>query len=163
MGSTAGPRILVLVKQVPEVTEQSLDPETGRLRRDGVELLMNPFDRRAALEACRLRDDAGGGWVGAVTMGPPQAESILRECLALGFDEAFHLCDPGFGGADTLATARALADVVAPLRPDLILAGRYSIDAETGQVPAEVAAFLGAAHLPGARRLDLERDPERKT
>jgi electron transfer flavoprotein alpha subunit len=161
MGSTAGPRILVLVKQVPEVTEQSLDPETGRLRRDGVELLMNPFDRRAALEACRLRDDAGGGWVGAVTMGPPQAESILRECLALGFDEAFHLCDPGFGGADTLATARALADVVAPLRPDLILAGRYSIDAETGQVPAEVAAFLGAAHLPGARRLDLERDPER--
>ena len=86
MDTTVGPRILVLVKQVPEVTEQSLDPETGRLRREGVDLLMNPFDRRAALEACRLREDAGGGWVCAVTMGPPQAESILRECLALGFD-----------------------------------------------------------------------------
>ena len=59
--SGTGPRIIVLVKQVPEVTEQSLDPTTGRLRRDGVELLMNPFDRRAALEACRLREDAGGG------------------------------------------------------------------------------------------------------
>ena len=158
--SGAGPRIVVLVKQVPEVTEQSLDPATGRLRRDGVDLLMNPFDRRAALEACRLRDDAGGGWVAAVTMGPPQAESVLRECLALGFDEAFHLCDPGFGGADTLATARALSDAIEPLRPDLVLAGRYSIDAETGQVPAEVAAFLGAAHLPGARRLELQEDPE---
>jgi len=160
MDTTVGPRILVLVKQVPEVTEQSLDPETGRLRREGVDLLMNPFDRRAALEACRLREDAGGGWVCAVTMGPPQAESILRECLALGFDEAFHLCDPGFGGADTLATARALADLIEPMRPDLILAGRYSIDAETGQVPSEVAAFIGAAHLPGARRLELKPDPE---
>ena len=159
-GPNEGPRILVLVKQVPEVSEQSLDPDTGRLRRDGVDLLMNPFDRRAALEACRLREDAGGGWLGVVTMGPPQAESVLRECLGLGFDEAFHLCDMGFGGADTLATARALADLVEPLRPDLILAGRYSIDAETGQVPAEVAAFLGAAHLPGARRLDLHADPE---
>ena len=158
--SRIGPRIVVLVKQVPEVTEQSLDPATGRLRRDGVELLMNPFDRRAALEACRLREDAGGGWVAAVTMGPPQAESVLRECLALGFDEAFHLCDPGFGGADTLATARALSDALEPLRADLVLAGRYSIDAETGQVPAEVAAFLGAAHLPGARRLELQEDPE---
>ena len=158
----SGPRIVVLVKQVPEVTEQSLDPETGRLRREGVDLLMNPFDRRAALEACRLREDAGGGWVGAVTMGPPQAESVLRECLALGFDQAFHLCDPGFGGADTLATARALADLLRRLGADLILAGRYSIDAETGQVPAEIAALLGAAHLPGARRLELELDPERE-
>ena len=64
-GPNEGPRILVLVKQVPEVSEQSLDPDTGRLRRDGVDLLMNPFDRRAALEACRLREDAGGGWLGA--------------------------------------------------------------------------------------------------
>ncbi|MFP6663102.1 MAG: FAD-binding protein [Deltaproteobacteria bacterium] len=149
-------RIAVLLKQVPEVTEQAIDPATGRLQREGVELLMNPFDRRASLEACRIREDLGGGHLIALTMGPPAAESVLRECLAIGFDEAVHLSDRGFAGADTLATARALAHALEELQPDLILAGRYSIDSETGQVPGELAALLGTYLIPGARRLTVE-------
>lgn len=147
-------RIVVFVKQVPEVSELQLDPETRRLRRDGVDSMMNPFDRRAMLEARRLKDETGGT-IAAITMGPPQAESILRECLAIGADRAVHLSDRGFAGADTLATARALARATETVGFDLVLAGRYSIDSETGQVGPEVAALLGVPFLGGVRRLDV--------
>ncbi len=155
-------RIVVFVKQVPEVSELQLDPETRRLRRDGVDSMMNPFDRRAMLEARRLKDETGGT-VTAITMGPPQAESILRECLAVGADRAVHLSDRGFAGADTLATARALARATEKLGFDLVLAGRYSIDSETGQVGPEVAALLGVPFLGGVRRLDVSVREEEAT
>ena len=148
-------RIVVFVKQVPEVSELRLDPETKRLQRDGVDAMMNPFDRRAMLEARRFRDEHGGT-IAAVTMGPPAAESILRECLGLGADRVVHLCDRGFGGADTLATARALARATERIGFDLVIAGRYSIDSETGQVGPEVAALLGVPFVGGVRRLALE-------
>ncbi len=147
-------RVVVFVKQVPEVSELKLDPETHRLQRDGVESMMNPFDRRAVLEARRLKDEIGGT-VTAITMGPPQAESILRECLGLGADRVVHLRDRGFAGADTLATATALARAAERVGFDLVLAGRYSIDSETGQVGPEVAALLGVPFLGGVRRLDV--------
>lgn len=155
-------RIVVFVKQVPEVSELQLDPETRRLRRDGVDSMMNPFDRRAMLEARRLKDERGGT-VAAVTMGPPQAESILRECLGLGADRVVHLSDRAFAGADTLATARALARATERIGFDLVLAGRYSIDSETGQVGPEVAALLSVPFLGGVRRLDVAADGERIT
>lgn len=147
-------RIVVFVKQVPEVSELRLDPETRRLDREGVESMMNPFDRRAVLEGRRFKDQLGGTLT-AITMGPPQAESILRECLGLGADRVVHLSDRGFAGADTLATARALARATERVGFDLVLAGRYSIDSETGQVGPEVAALLGVPFLGGVRRLDL--------
>lgn len=153
-------RTVVFVKQVPEVSELQLDPETRRLRRDGVDSMMNPFDRRAVLEGRRFRDELGGTLT-AITMGPPQAESILRECLGLGADRVIHLSDRGFAGADTLATARALARAAEKVGFDLVLAGRYSIDSETGQVGPEVAALLGVPFLGGVRRLDLTASGER--
>jgi electron transfer flavoprotein alpha subunit len=148
-------RIAVCVKQVPEVSELVLDPVTRRIRRDGVPALINPFDRRALLEAIRLRDDVGAT-VTAISMGPPQAEAALREALGLGVDRAVHLCDAAFAGSDTLATARALARAIEQVGADLVLAGRYSIDAETGQVGPEIAELLGTAYLGGVRRLALE-------
>jgi electron transfer flavoprotein alpha subunit len=153
-------RIVVCVKQVPEVSELSLDPVTRRLVRDGVPLLINPFDRRAVLEAVRLREEAGSGSVTVLSMGPPQAEEALRECLGLTVDRAVLLCDPGFAGADTLATSRALADAIAQLGFDLVLAGRSSIDSETGQVGPEIAALLGIPLLAGVRRLRVDRPSE---
>jgi electron transfer flavoprotein alpha subunit len=149
-------RIVVCVKQVPEVSELTLDPETRRLVREGVPTLINPFDRRAVLEATRLRSEAGAGSITVISMGPPQAESALRECLGLGVDRAVLLCDPGFAGADTLATARALADAIRRIGFDLVLAGRYSIDSETGQVGPEMAALLEVPLLSGVRRLAIE-------
>jgi electron transfer flavoprotein beta subunit len=80
-------RIAVCVKQVPEVSELGLDPVTRRLVRDGVPALMNPFDRRAVLEAIRLKSETGGT-VAVLSMGPPQAGDVLRECLGLGVDRA---------------------------------------------------------------------------
>src|SRR5215471_13132339 len=148
-------RIVVLIKQVPEVSELRFDPASKRLQRDGVPSLINPFDRRAVLEALRLRQERGGS-VAVVTMGPPQASSALEECASLGVDRVVHLSDRGFAGADTLATARALARAVDRLGADLVLAGRYSIDAETGQVGPEVAELLGVPFLGGVRRLVLD-------
>ncbi|MFM7142413.1 MAG: electron transfer flavoprotein alpha/ beta subunit, partial [Alphaproteobacteria bacterium] len=101
-------KIAVCVKQVPEVAELTLDPVTKRLRREGVPLTINPFDRRAVLEAVQLKESTGAHVV-AISMGPPSAETALRECLGLGVDRAIHLCDVRFGGSDTLATSRALA------------------------------------------------------
>ena len=149
--------IAVCVKQVPEVAELTLDPETKRLRREGVPLTINPFDRRAVLEAVRLKETTGARVV-ALSMGPPSAESALRECLGLGVDRAIHLCDRRFGGADTLATARALSRAIEAAGADLVLAGRASIDAETGQVAPQVAEMLGRPLLSGVRRMSLLDD-----
>ena len=147
-------RIVVCVKQVPEVSELTLDPVTRRLRREGVPLQINPFDRRAVLEATRLRAELGGS-ITALTMGPPQAADAMRECLSLGVDRAVHLCDRAFAGADTLATARALARAIAALGFELVLGGRFSIDSETGQVGPEIAALLDVPLLSGVRRLTV--------
>jgi electron transfer flavoprotein alpha subunit len=152
-------RIVVCVKQVPEVSELSLDPVTRRLRRDGVPLQINPFDRRAVLEATRLRAEHGGS-ITVLSMGPPQTEAALRECLSLGVDRAVHLCDPAFAGADTLATARALARALERLGYDLVLGGRFSIDSETGQVCPEIAALLDVPLLSGVRQLAIAADPD---
>lgn len=145
-------RIVVCVKQVPEVSELAFDPATRRLRRDGVPLQINPFDRRAVLEATRLRAETGGT-ITVISMGPPQTADALRECLSLGVDRAVHLCDPAFAGADTLATARTLARAIERIGFDLVLGGRFSIDSETGQVGPEIAALLDVPLLSGVRRL----------
>lgn len=152
-------RIVVCVKQVPEVSELSLDPVTRRLRRDGVPLMLNPFDRRAVLEATRLREELGGT-IAVLSMGPPATEAALRECLSLGVDRAVHLCDARFAGADTLATARALARAIVQIGFDLVLLGRFSIDSETGQVGPEVAALLDVPLLSGVRRLAIAREED---
>ena len=153
-------RIVVCVKQVPELSELSLDPSSRRLVREGVPAWMNPFDRRAMLEATRLRAELGGS-IAALTMGPPSAEAVLRECLALGADRAVHLCDPALAGADTLATARALARAIEAIGFDLVLAGLFSIDSETGQVGPELAALLDVPVLSGVRRLEAAALGER--
>lgn len=148
-------RIVVCVKQVPEVSELGFDPVTRRLKREGVPLQINPFDRRAVLEATRLRQEVGGT-ITVLSMGPPQTADALRECLSLGIDRAVHLSDRTFAGADTLATSRALARAIERIGFDLVIAGRFTIDSETGQVGPEVAALLDVPLVSGVRRLTLE-------
>src|SRR5216683_2932608 len=98
----------VLIKQVPNVSEMQFDPQTRRLRREGVRLEVSSFDVRALIRAVELRAETGGEVV-VLTMGPPQARDALVHCLALGADRGVHLVDPAFAGADTLAAARTLA------------------------------------------------------
>lgn len=146
---------IVLVKQVPMVSAMKLDPETKTLQREGVPSEVSSFDVRGLLKALELRDEHGGEVV-ALTMGPPQAEEALRYCLALGADRAVHLTDRAFAGADTLATARTLALACEQEGYDLILCGRHSTDAETGQVGPEIAELLDIPQVTGVAALTLD-------
>jgi electron transfer flavoprotein alpha subunit len=145
-------KIIVLIKQVPVVSAMKLDPETKTLKREGVPSEVSSFDVRALLKAVELRNTHGGEVV-AMTMGPPQARAALEHCLALGADRAILLTDRAFAGADTLATARALALALKREGYDLVLCGRHSTDAETGQVGPEVAELLDLPQITGARKL----------
>lgn len=97
-------KTLVCVKQVPDIDLVKMDPETGNLVRDGVPSMMNPLDMNALEAALRLKEDMGGE-ITAITMGPPVAEAVLRECLALGADRAVLVTGREFGGADTCLPA----------------------------------------------------------
>src|SRR5512145_1006905 len=153
-------RIVVCVKYVPVLGAMRFDPATRRLAREGVPGEVSSFDLRALGRAVALRA-AHGGEIVALTMGPSAARAGLEDCLALGADRGVHLMDPLLAGSDTLATARALAAALLREEADLILFGRSSTDAETGQVGPEVAELLDLPQVTGARRLDV--DPAART
>lgn len=146
-------RIAVLVKQIPAPAQ--LRMEDGRAVRAGVDLEVNAYCRRANAKAVELAGADGEAVV--FTMGPPPAEDALREMIACGAHRGVHLCDPAFAGSDTLATARTLAAAVAAEGPfDLVLAGLNSLDADTGQVPAETAELLGLPFEAGIHHFELD-------
>lgn len=146
-------KIIVCLKQVPESQNVRLDPETHNLQREGVQSIINPFDLYALEEGLRVRKQQGGEVI-VVSMGPPQAESALREALTYGADRAILLSDRAFAGADTWATAFTLAAAVRRLEgADLIFCGKQAIDGDTAQVGPELAAFLDIPHVAWARKL----------
>ncbi|HWJ45260.1 MAG TPA: FAD-binding protein [Gaiellaceae bacterium] len=137
-------KIVCLVKQVPRPDSIEFDAETKSLRREGVPLLLNPFDAAAVAHAVAHEDAE----VIAMTMGPPQAEAALRTCLAIGADRCVHLSDRVFAVADTLGTSRTLALAIQKEGDvDLVVCGRKTTDSETWQVPPETAAFLRWPHI----------------
>lgn len=154
-------RIAVLVKQVPRFEAMELGDD-GRLQRDGVELELNPYCRRAVSQAVELAGARPGSRITVVTLGPPSAEDALREAIAWGLDrdadiDGVLVTDPAFAGSDTLATARALAATLEREGPfDLVLTGRNSVDADTGQVAPELAELRGLVFLCGVRHLAVE-------
>lgn len=149
-------RILVCVKQVPDTAKVKLDPKTNRLQRSGVDNILNPYDAHAVEAALALRDEHGGK-VTVLSMGPPQAEAVLRECLAMGADEVCLLSDRAFGGADTLATAYTLAAGIRKLGEfDLILCGKQAIDGDTAQVGPQIAEMLDIPQVTAVTELRIE-------
>ncbi|HVB00110.1 MAG TPA: FAD-binding protein [Acidimicrobiales bacterium] len=155
----AGLRIAVLIKQVPTIEGGHATFELGtdgRLIREGLDLEINPFCRRAITKGVELAKETGGVCI-AVTLGPPSAEDALREAIAAGVDRALLISDQKFVGSDTLATARALASAITLHGPfDLVLSGLNSVDAETGQVGAQIAELLDVAFVSGVRQLELD-------
>src|SRR5580693_3472537 len=150
-------RVAVLVKQVPRAEEMELLPD-GRLKREGVELEMNAYCRRAVSKGVEIARNSGGTCT-VFTLGPPVAEDSLREAVAWGADEGVLVTDPAFAGSDTLATASALAAALRREGPfDLILVGRNSIDADTGQVGPEIAELLDLPFAGGIKELTLTPD-----
>ena len=135
-------KIVVCIKQVPDTTEIKLDPVPGTLIRDGVPSIMNPDDKGGLEFALQLKDQYGAH-VTVITMGPPQAEAILREAYAMGVDRAILLSDRKFGGADTLATSNTIAAALRSLEFDLLITGRQAIDGDTAQVGPQIAEHLG--------------------
>ena len=149
--------IVVCVKQVPDTNEVKLDPVTGTLIRDGVPSIMNPDDK-AGLEAALELKDATGAHITVVSMGPPQADDVLREALAMGADEAILVTDRAFGGADTWATSTTIAAAVKMLDYDLIITGRQAIDGDTAQVGPQIAEHLNIPNVSYAEDIKVEGD-----
>ncbi len=138
-------KIVACIKQVPDTTEVKLDPVTNTLIRDGVPSIINPDDKAGIEFALRLKEQVEGSTVTVLSMGPQQAESALREALAMGCDDAILLSDRAFGGADTWATSSTIAGALRKLDYDLIIAGRQAIDGDTAQVGPQIAEHL---HIP---------------
>ena len=150
--------IVVCIKQVPDTTEVKIDPKTNTLVRQGVPSIVNPFDKNA-IEAGLRRKEKYGGRVTVVSMGPPQANDALKECLAMGADDAVLVSDRAFGGADTLATSYTLAATIRALGHfDVILCGKQAIDGDTAQVGPEMAEHLGITQLTYVAKIDIQGD-----
>ncbi len=141
-------KIAVMVKQVP--AGESFSLSDGTLARDGVDLEVNAYCRRANAKAVELAGPDGE--VVVFTMGPPAADDALREMIACGATRGVHICDPDLAGSDTLVTSRVLCAAIHAEGPfDLVLCGLNSIDADTGQVPPQVAELLGLPFVAAAR------------
>ncbi len=134
--------ILVCIKQVPESNQVEVDQRTGVLKRGGVLSKMNPYDLYAletALQLCQVH----GGRVSVISMGPPQAQQVIREAFAMGADRGILLTDRRFGGADVLATSYTLSQGIRSSGPfDLIVCGKQTTDGDTAQVGPEIAEYL---------------------
>lgn len=148
-------KIVVCVKQVPDTNEVKIDPVTGTLIRDGVPSIMNPDDKNALEEALRIKDETGAS-VTVITMGPMQAEKVLREAMAMGADEGILLTDRAFAGADTWATSLALAKALEKIGYDLIFAGRQAIDGDTAQVGPEIGVHLDIPQVTYVEKVEIK-------
>ena len=146
-------KILVCMKQVPQGTKLDIDPETGALKRQSGAVRTNPYDLFALETALTLRDYYGGT-VTVLTMGPDQAESMMKDAFACGADDAVILSDRRFAGADVLATSYALMQAVKVIGlPDLIICGRQTTDGDTAQVGPALAEHLGIPHAAWVREI----------
>jgi electron transfer flavoprotein beta subunit len=146
-------KIIVCVKQVPDAKDVRLDPKTNTLAREGVQAIMNPYDRHALEEAVRLKEQHGGT-VTVISMGPPQAEAMLREAISCGADEAVLVSDRAFAGADTWATTYTLSRAIQKVDDfDLILCGKQAIDGDTAQVGPGLAERLDIPFVAYVRKV----------
>ena len=149
-------KIIVCIKQVPNVTEVKWDPETGSLIRKGVPSIINPNDKNAIEASLQLKEEYGGE-VTVLSMGPSQVKEALREALAMGADHAVQLTDRSFAGSDTWATAYTLGLAIKKIAPfDLIICGKEVLDGMTAQVGPQLAEFLGLSQLTYATDIMIE-------
>lgn len=145
--------IIVCIKQVPDAKDVRLDPKTNTMAREGVESIMNPYDRHALEAAVQLKEKSGGT-VTAISMGPPQAEAVLREAVSCGSDGGALVSDRAFAGADTWATTYTLSKAVEKLGGfDLIVCGKQAIDGDTAQVGPGLAHRLDIPYVTCVRRI----------
>ena len=134
--------IVIPIKQVPETSNVKMDEETGTMKREGVESIINPLDLYAIETGIQLKEEYGGK-ITVITMGPPSADKALKEAIAMGCDDGILLSGREFAGSDTWATSYALSQAIKEIEDyDLILAGERATDGDTGQVGPGIASWL---------------------
>lgn len=149
---------VVCIKQVPETTDVKINPETNTLIREGVESIINPFDVYAIEEGLRLKDRVGGT-VTVLTMGPPQAESALREAISMGADAGILVSDRAFAGSDTWATSYTLSMALRKIGDySVVLCGKQASDGDTAQVGPGVATHLDLPQVTYVRKIEEIED-----
>ncbi|MFD1955008.1 electron transfer flavoprotein subunit beta/FixA family protein [Paenibacillus thailandensis] len=145
-------KIVVLLKQTFD-TEEKIVVRDGAIADDDVKFVINPYDEYALEEALLLRE-AHGGEIAVITYGEDRSEEALRTALALGADEAYRIEQDGLL-EDNAVIAAALAQVIRPMKPDLVLAGLFAVDSGAGSVALQVAERLGIAHASAAVKVDI--------
>lgn len=152
--------IVVCIKQTPATTNVQIDPDTGTLKREGMAAAINPFDEFAIEESVRIKERLPGSTVSVITMGPPQAEESLRDAISRGCDQAFHLCDRAFAGADTYATSYTLhmgikkIEKVTGKKVGLIICGKQTNDGDTGHVGPGIAAWFNIPNVAYIKKVE---------
>ena len=138
--------IVVCVKQTPEGDKVSVDEQTGCLIREGIACAINPFDEYAVEEAVKIKEKFEGVTISALTMGPPQAEDVLRDAISRGCNKGFHLCDKAFAGSDTWATSYALSQAIKKIseteKVSLVICGKQTTDSDTGHIGPQISTWL---------------------
>lgn len=151
-------KILVCIKQVPGSSNVEVDPVTGVLKRSGILSKMNPYDLYA-IECALTLAERYGGTVECITMGPPQAASVIKEAVCMGAESGVVLSDRKFAGADVLATAYTISQGIKKSGEyDLILCGKQTTDGDTAQVGAEVAEYLGIPNISNVLSINKIED-----
>jgi electron transfer flavoprotein alpha/beta subunit len=151
--------IVVCIKQTPATSNIQIDPVTGTLKREGMAAAINPFDEYAIEEAVRIKERVPGSSVSVITMGPPQAEEALREAIARGCDNAFHVTSRAFAGADTYATSYTLYKGVQKIIKEkgpvhLVVCGKQTNDGDTGHVGPGIAAWLDWPNIAYVKKVE---------
>ena len=146
--------IIVCIKQVPETADIKIDPKTNTLIREGTSSIINPYDMYAIEEALRIKEKVGGK-ITVITMGPPQAESALRETISLGSDQAILITDSAFAGSDTWATSYTLACAIRKIgKFNLIICGKQAMDGDTAQVGPGVSVQLNIPQITYVKKIE---------
>ena len=153
--------ILVCVKQVPDTTMIKIDPVKHTLIREGVPAILNPFDGYALEAAARIKDKNPGTKITVVTMGPPQAKAVLKECIGIAADKGYLVTGRTFGGSDTLATSYILSHAIKKIEEtegkfDAIFCGKQAIDGDTAQVGPEMAEWLGYGQITNGLECEMK-------
>lgn len=145
--------IIVCIKQVPGTSEVEIDETTGNLIREGIDTKMNPYDLYAIETAMKIKEKNSAN-INVISMGPPQANDVIKEAYMMGVDDGYLLTDKKFAGADVLATSYALSQGIKKMGNfDLIICGKMTTDGDTAQVGPEIAEFLDIPHVANVKKI----------